>query len=461
MAWRIALVVLAWFLAVGRSPCAVGDEPVPLPVMIYQSSYIAQAEESGSSAPSSEPVDCETLVQYALANNPEIQAARYRAQALGARVPQVASLDDPQLMTTVFLESIQTAAGPQDVVMSLSQRFPWFGKRGLRSDAAYHESMAAYARLAEKELKVVEEVNRAYLDLYFFQSAVAETGRLRPQLEIVIEIARTRYETNSPGAGLESVLQAQIELSKLSTRVIRWENAVVAAQAELAGVLHLEPGTRFLAVSRLDRAEVAQTANLLVGLAEECQPRLDAYRREVCRDRSATELACRGYWPDVTLSFNWHEIGPDGLSPVADGRDAYSLGVGMNLPLSRTRLDAAVREARYKTAASVRRYAAARDRLRTEVQTLHAQFTEQDRTLSVLQAEILPRAGQMLELSVEAYRVGRLQFQQLIDVYRTLLDHRIDFHRRVAMRGQAVASLQRAVGCAVTAEPIEGASHSQ
>ena len=161
------------------------------------------------------------------------------------------------------------------------------------------------------------------------------------------------------------------------------------------------------------------------------------------------------------MSFNWHEIGSQGLSPVANGRDAYSLGVGMNLPIRRTRLDAAVREARYKTASSARRYAAARDQLGTEVQTLHAQFTEHDQVLSVLESEILPRAERTLELSTEAYRLGRMQFQQLIDVYRTLLDYRIDFHRRAAMRGQAIASLQRAVGCAVTAEPIERTSQLQ
>lgn len=451
----MACRIVSLLLVVGWSTFAVGDELAPLAVFVRQDSYTAQPENFNAPAAFSDPVACETLVQYALANNPEIQAARYHARALGARVPQVSSLDDPQLMTTVFLESIQTAAGPPDVVMSLSQRFPWFGKRSLRSDAAHHGAMAAYARLAAVELKVIEQVDRAYLDLYFFQNAVAETRRLEPQLQSVIEIAKTRYETNAPGAGLESVLQAQIELSKLSTRLIRWEQAVIEARAELAGVLHLAPGTRFVALSTRDRAEVADTADLLVELAERCQPGLDAYRREVCRDRSATDLACRGYWPDVTLSFNWHEMGAQGLSPVADGRDAYSLGVGMNLPLCRTRLDAAVREARYNTASSVRRYTAARDLLRTEVQTLHAQFTEHDRILSVLESEILPRAGQTLDLSIEAYRVGRLQFQQLIDVYRTLLDYRIDFHRRAAMRGQAVASLQRAVGCAVTAEPIE------
>jgi outer membrane protein TolC len=163
-------------------------------------------------------------------------------------------------------------------------------------------------------------------------------------------------------------------------------------------------------------------------------------------------LAARDYWPDVTLSLNWYEIDTAGISPVANGQDAYSMGVGVNLPLCRSRLDAAVREARYRTASSTRQYALTRDELRTEVQSLYAQFLEHDQVLEILDREILPRAGQALDLSIEAYRTGQVAFEQLIDTYRTLLEYRIDHRRRQAMREQAVAALERAVGCVITGE---------
>ena len=138
---------------------------------------------------------------------------------------------------------------------------------------------------------------------------------------------------------------------------------------------------------------------------------------------------------------------------MADGRDAYSLIVGVNLPLYRTRLDAAVREAQCKAVSTARSYAAAEDNLQAEVQSIYAQYREQDQILTILESEILTRAGQALDLSIEAYRTGRVSFEQLIDAYRTLLNYRIDYHRRLALREQAIASLERAVGSAVTAAP--------
>jgi len=400
-------------------------------------------------------VPIETAVQYALANNPEIQAARYRARALGARVPQAASLPDPMLMTSIFLESIETAAGPQEVALSLSQKFPWFGKRGLRSQVAYHEAMAAYARVTALELQVMERVKRAYYDVYFLQHAIDVVRTLEPRLADVREIARTKVETSK--AGLESVLRVEVELSGLATRIVELEQTKTDAQVRLATLLHLPPDARIEAVPVAARSEVGRTARLLVDLAEAYQPELQARRREVARDQTSVDLACREYWPDVTVGFNWFEMGSQGLSPVATGDDAYALAVGVNLPIYRGRLDAAVRESRYNTMRSRREYSAALDRVRGDVEALYARFQEHDRILAILGSEIIPRAERTLELSIEAYRLDKLSFQQLIDTYRTLLNYRIDFHKREALREQIVASLERAVGTTVTGSPATDA----
>ena len=432
-----------------RQKCLTPPSGAEGPTQARQVSYSSQPEVLPQSAPFDGPVELAELARYAVASNPRIQAARYHARALGARVPQAKSLPDPQLMTTVFLEEIQTAAGPQELALALSQKIPWFGKRAFRGQVAYYDAMAAYARATATELEVIEQVKLAYFDLYWLQGAIAETQRLEPRLEELIEVARTRYETNAPGAGLGTVLQAEVELAKLKGRLVELEEAHRRGQARLAGVLHLPSSTRIEATEPVDRSQLAHQAEMLVALAESWQPELEARRREIRRDQASICLAQREYWPDVSLGATWYEIGSAGLSPVANGRDAVSLGIGVNMPIYRGRLDAAVREARYRTAASSRRFASESDRVGAEIAALYAQFREHDRMLGIIQSDILSRAEQTLELATESYRTGRQGFQQLIDVYRTLLSYRTELHRHVAAREQAIASLERAVGCSI------------
>ncbi|MBW3595712.1 MAG: TolC family protein [Planctomycetes bacterium] len=394
-------------------------------------------------------------IEFAGMNNPEIQAASLQARALLARVPQARALDDPTLMNTIFLEPVQTAAGPQDLIMSLQQKLPWFGKRELRGEAAYYDAQAAFARAAAVELNVVEQVKLAYSDLYFLERAIEVNRDLQARLEEIIEITRSRFEVAAQEIGLESVYQAQVELLRLQTALVEFQQEQQRALARLAEALSLPPSVRLDVRPSIDGERLPRSADVLVAMIDRCQPNLEALRRELNRDRASIALAERNYYPDLTLGFNWHAMGPTGLSRVATGEDSFALMVGFNLPVYQQKYDAALQEARFEAARTTQRYEATWDEVRAEVQTLYAQAVEHDRIVQILAQDILPLSRQTFDLSLEAFAVNRIGFQQLIDTYEDLLVFRTDYYRRLARREQALASLERAVGCAITTWPVE------
>ena len=108
-----------------------------------------------------------------------------------------------------------------------------------------------------------------------------------------------------------------------------------------------------------------------------------------------------------------------------------------------------------KTGQSSQEYEAAWDALRAEVEQLYADVREQDEVLRILDEEILTKARQTFDLSIEAYRVGRIEFQQLIDNYDTLQRLQVEYFMRTAAREQAIARLERSVGCAIAEPPVE------
>ena len=74
-----------------------------------------------------DPQPVETYVALALAQNPDIQAARKRVDAMANRVPQAASLQDPELavMGFPFYPAVpQTAAGRATATVTASQAVP-------------------------------------------------------------------------------------------------------------------------------------------------------------------------------------------------------------------------------------------------------------------------------------------------------------------------------------------------
>ncbi|MBC8875622.1 MAG: TolC family protein [Planctomycetes bacterium] len=402
-----------------------------------------------SDALSEGPTPLEQLVDYAVANNPEIAAARSRAQALLWRVPQAQSLDDPMLSATVFLESIQTAAGPQDFMLSVSQKFPWFGKLTARGEIAHHGAQVAFAELANVELGVVEQVKLAYYELYFVDQAIAIYRQLEPRIQDVIQSTQSRYDATDPKVGMETVLQAQVTLHKLQITLAELEQARLKAVARLAKALHVQEGMRLAIQPQLDQTTLPQQVESLVAMIEYCHPQLEAHREAIVRDDWSIDLANRNYWPDVNFGFNWNAMGSSGLSPVANGDDAFSLMVGVNLPIYKAKRDAAVQESHHRAWQSSQQYDATRDTLRAQVEQLYAQAVEHDRVLQILNDEIIRKAEQAFDISIEAYRMNRIGFQQLIDNYENLLRFQVDRYLRTTRREQAIAQLERAVGCAV------------
>ncbi len=298
------------------------------------------------------PITVEPLVGFATANNPQIGAARAKAQAMISRVPQARSLDDPMLLTTAFLEQIQTAAGPQQAVVSLQQKLPWFGKLNARGEIAFRDAQVAFAEMADVQLTVVEQVKVAFYDLYLIDQSLRVYEELEPKIRDVIVVARTRYETNAQQVGLESVLQAEIELHKLQITITQLQQAKLKAQARLAQALHLPSGQGIDIEPLLTTTVKPYDVDTLVAMIGHCHPQLAARRQALARDNWSVNLAQRDYFPDLTLGFNWYNIGARGLSPVANGRDAYSVVLGVNLPIYRAKRDAAAREAMFKTARS-------------------------------------------------------------------------------------------------------------
>ena len=361
------------------------------------------------------PVDL--YVGIALARNPEVLAARRAVSAQAQVIPQVTALDDPMVTNTFWPipeRSPQTAMGRMPYALMVSQDVPWFGKLRVRGEVAEQEVKMALARLAQSELRVVEEVRLAYYDIYFNQRAIQITLENRRLLEDLLQIADARYRTGE--ASQQDVLRAQVELDRVDERLIGLRQAHQEAQADLARLLHTDPDTRPEALTELERSSAPAEIDRLYELAVRCRPELQEQLAAIVREQRNEELARLRYYPDVKLGFGWDLMTTSqALAPTADGMDNFGFTVGFNIPIWRDKLRAGVNEAQQRVVESARRYDAARDDTFRQVRRLMVQARALEEQITLFRDNIIPRAEQTLQVSIADYRVGRIDFLTLID----------------------------------------------
>ena len=388
------------------------------------------------------PVDA--YIRHALTQNPDIQAARKQVEATAFRVPQASSLQDPMFKMTTYPEPVQTAAGQQELMLNVSQQFPWFGKLRAQADVAEFSTNVARAQLAAVELLVIEDVKRAYYELYFVQRSIRITEADRTLLVNLTKIADSKYRTGT--VSQQDVLRAQLEVSNLESQLIRLRQELQSAQARLTRQLHISPDTPVLALEQLPAEQIPADLQLLYAKATGARPELHAQLAAIQRDRNAVERARLNYYPDPTLGLTWIDTATAGISPGANGRDAVLLGVGFNMPIYRKRIEAAVREAEAQTVADTRRYDSLKDRTEEQVKDLFVRAQSQQELLQLFREDIIPKADQTLRVSSSAYQQGEVDFLQLIDNWRQLLKFQLSEQRLQSQLRQTLASLERVVG---------------
>ena len=386
----------------------------------------------------------EEYVLIALSQNPNILAAQHSADAYEHLVAVAGSLQDPTLKATVLPEPVQTAAGQQEFILAASQKIPWAGKLDTKACIAQEQANVSHSQLQSVELATVAKVKRAYYELYFTERAIAVTHDDQELLKGIRDVALVRYKSGK--VSQQDVLRAELEISNIEREFIRLHQEQTSAQARLARVLHIPLQTKLQTLEKLNPEEAPINLATLQQKAVAARPELHAQLAAVKRDQLTVDLAHLDYRPDVTLGATWIDVSNAGISPVTNGRDAFLLSAGINLPIYRTRLASAVQAAEAKAIATARTYDSLRDATLEEVADLFAKAQSQQEMLTLFQEDILPRARQTLEVSTRAYASEEIDFLQLVDNWRQLLRYQINEHRLEASLRQTLADIERIVG---------------
>lgn len=449
---RVAVVVVVFALAGCRMPHTARDPDYAQVNAALCQSWRSAAPAVEAVAPAAPelagPQPLELLVAIALDQNPGVRAARKRVEAAAMRVPQAASLADPKLGVNAWpfpAHGLQTAMGRATADMMISQEVPWRGKLALRAAAAEQEVTAARAELEAVRLRTIEQVKLAYFDLHLAEESVRVIEHDRRVLAELLELADVRYQTGQ--VSQQDVLRLQNEVAGLDAELVRLRQQLVDAQADVAQLLHLSPETEIRALVRLPAESLPADLQRLYEQAVAARPELHAALAQIESGRRKTRLANLQYRPDLTFSLGWGAMTTHrAIAPSADGIDMVATGVSMNLPIYRKRLDAAVREAEAEVVAAARQYDQLKDETQREVKRLFTEAASNSELVEIFQTAIIPDAEQALQVSLQEYEVGSLQFADMLGAWRELLRFRLVQVRQRAQLRKSLASLERVVG---------------
>ncbi len=344
---------------------------------------------------------------YALLNSPTVEAAYGDWVASVERITVTRSLPDPQL---TFQSDIANVV--ETVMPGFLQEFPGPGKLRAQARVASADSQAKYFAFESAALQTAFDLKRAYFEIHFLDDRLRIN---RETLSLLNDLERIAGAQNEVGKGtLQDVLRAQIERDRVRTDIANLEDSRQPLLASLKAALGITPGDSNPPVPvRLETTEINPDSDELLRIAFAHNPQLKAMEAEVRAAEAGIALAYKSRVPDFSLGL---------MADVKANPIVFRPLAGMTLPIWRDKTAAEIAQAKAQELAAKARLTAAQIALAVDFAEQSFAYREISRNLDLLENRLIPKSRQSLEIARAGYLSGTIDFFNLMDTERTLLN---------------------------------------
>ncbi len=356
-------------------------------------------------------------------------------------ITQVGTLPDPQLAFGYFVQPVQTRVGPQELKLSATQMFPWFGTLNARENVAIRSAKAKYELFEESKAKLYNEVRGTYYNLYFNQKAVSIVQDNIQILQRFQNLAVVKVETGKVSSVDE--FRIEMEMGDLENQLALLRDNQFYLEVAFKNLLNTElenvslPDTLWTAGPGLDREDILDSIRYanhqLLGL--ELQREALSYKQE---------LAEKSGKPDFSLGLDYIVVGKGENN--LNGQDAFMFPrIGITIPLYRDKYRSMIKEAAYQETAKVFEKKDKINMLETLFEKTWKELKDADRRI-VLYHSQQDLAGRSIDLLEVEYATADQNFEEVLRMERHQLFYALELERAKADKQAAVSFLDYLMG---------------
>jgi len=403
---------------------------------------ISAAQESGNQKALNMP----EAINEAIAKNPEIVTLRERVQAMRARAKQASYLDDPEISIQfggVPLANPTSLSRADSNMFGIRQKFPFFGKLGLKEKIAVQETKIMEEELRAKEREIISMVKMTYADLFMAQKMIEIS---REQLEIMRSLIRAtevRYQVGQ--VTQQDVFKALLEQSEIMNQLTVAEQERRASEVRLNALVNRSPQVPIELPAELAVPQPSLMAPSLVEIAMTSRPELRGAEREIDKAERMYELADKDRkFPDFMVGWDYWWMPTDEMV-----KNRYGAMFNIMIPFSpwtQGKHNYEVEEALTEIRVAKAKRESMRNMTVRQIGESLAKVDAFKRSVTLYKEGLLSQAELSFRAAMSAYQTGRVEFVMLLEAQRALREARMGYYRAQVSLVQNLADLERAVG---------------
>lgn len=387
------------------------------------------------------------LLDLVKVRNPKLKAFRSSYQAAKHRILPAQSLEDPMLSIGVFGgDPIETRAGSQQGKIGVSQSFPWPGKLELKGQLAEQQAEIAKEQLGMVEDVILARLKSAYYQYYLANRSIDITQESITLLKNLEKVAETKYTAGK--VTQQDVLKAQVEITTLENTLLTLAQRKATAAAMINSLIDRHPEAILGNPSPVSLEVFVMKSQVLYAMAVEHRPELKAALYMIDKSKTSVDLAKKDFFPDFKVGVDY-TFTEGGSNPMfrRDGQDAIMATFGINLPFfNKAKRDGNLAAADAEKDAAIDLYRSTANDVLFEVKDNYEKVVASERLARMFKDTIIKQAEQSLDVAITQYESGKVDFLNLLDSERKLLEFNLAYEHALSDYYKNLAELERSVG---------------
>lgn len=362
----------------------------------------------------------DNLIMRAYDNNPELKALQLEYEAALQKGPQVSQLPNPTVGIGAPILPVETRLGSQNLIVSASQMFPWFGTLKAREDAVVTMAKSKYERIAAERLYIDFQIKTAYFNLYLLlakQRVIEKNIRIFETLE---KVALAKVESGKSIAS--DVLAVRIKIEELHNQILLLEaqkqahNAIIneAINNPLSSYIQIDSTQIEFAVIDYDIERYRQNIQANHPLIKQLDWKIESSHKELAMN-TLEGMPTLG----VGLDYSIVSARTD-ASPIHNGRDILMPKVMVSIPVYRKKYEAKKAEESLKQQAIKLQKESLTHKMLSNIQQYKAEYES-----AQLMNEL---AKKQIEISASAFDIILAEYSSKGNRFDELMKLQSDIH---------------------------------
>jgi len=392
------------------------------------------------------PANLNQLIKIAVDNNPELKSKKLTWQNLIHQYPQATAYADPSLTYTEAINPIETRLGPQDRVLALKQKLPFRGKRALKGEIVKKDIEIAKINFDKASRDLVVAVKKSFYELAYIENAIKLSMQNKAVLEKITHIATTDYASSA--STLNDVAKAQSQYAQVSYDVQLLEELRSTEKTKINTLLNRKPEQVIQINSAVHQPpKFSHPVARLYQWAESNEENSIA-DLNIQKSKVQTRLSQYTSLPDFNVGAAYSQIGKrDDISGLRNnGKDAFSINIGINIPLNRGKNNAIKEQAKINQLKQIEDKKTLKNRLNSKVKSIYFRLNNAYRQTVLYNKNLIPQANRAMQIAQLQYRENKGAIAAYLETQSTWLNFQLAYQRAVADYWKNLIELEKITG---------------